>query len=372
VSPDLMSGGTISVGGTLLVVSATVSASSGGIVLEPGAQVDLVSGQISGLLNIPGGATVSAVSGFNVSNTLFAASGQTIVNGGVVEVADDEALIFSGTVSNTGTMIAQGGGNLLFAGIANGGTAQIIDGGLVRFEKAGTENVTFQSGDTGGAILFDAPGSYTGKVTGFNSNGMFLDLISVGSAGASLVYTPNASHPTTSGVLTVNSGGKAVAKFNMVGDYTTADFNPGNDGTHLIIFDPLVVEQKGNAPATIVSGTVLEVRAADSGKVTFAGPTGTLWLDHPGTFTGKVADFGAQDGIDLPGIAFGARTTLGYAENASRTGGTLMVKNGAEVAKIALLGNYMAMDFVAVPDGHGGTLVTENPRMEGSLLVKPH
>jgi hypothetical protein len=50
----------------------------------------------------------------------------------------------------------------------------------------------------------------------------------------------------------------------------------------------------------------------------------------------------------------------------------LTVKNGAEVAKVALLGSYMAMDFVIAADGHGGTLVTENPRMEDSLLVKPH
>ena len=372
VSPDLMSGGTISVGGTLLIVAATVSASSGGIVLEPGAQVDLISGQISGLLNIPDGATVNAVSGFNAANTLFAASGQTIVNGGTVEVADDEVLTLSGTVSNTGTMIAQDGGHLVFAGIANGGTTQIIDGGSVEIERASNENVTFQSGDTGGAIFFDAPGSYTGKVAGLNSNSMFLDLTTVGSAGASVVYTPNASHPTTSGVLTVNSGGKAVAKINMVGDYTTADFNLTNDGSHLVIFDPLVAEQKGNAPANIASGTVLEVKAADSGEVTFAGPTGTLWLDHPGSFTGEVASFGAQEGIDMPGITFGARTTLGYAENKSDTGGTLTVKNGAEVAKVALLGNYIATDFVAAADGHGGTLITENPRLEDAPLVKPH
>jgi hypothetical protein len=32
----------------------------------------------------------------------------------------------------------------------------------------------------------------------------------------------------------------------------------------------------------------------DAKNVTFAGPTGTLWLDKPSTFTGKVADFRAQ------------------------------------------------------------------------------
>ena len=42
---------------------------------------------------------------------------------------------------------------------------------------------------------------------------------------------------------------------------------------------PVIVQEAGNAPATIPDGTVLEVKEPDTGKVTFAGPTGTLWLD---------------------------------------------------------------------------------------------
>jgi hypothetical protein len=107
---------------------------------------------------------------------------------------------------------------------------------------------------------------------------------------------------------------------------------------------------------------VLKVKVPDSGKVTFAGPTGTLWLEHPSTFTGKVADFGAQESIDLPGILFGRHTTLGYSENSSNTGGILLVKDGTHIAKIALLGNYMATSFVTATDGHGGLLLTQAPQ----------
>ena len=114
-------------------------------------------------------------------------------------------------------------------------------------------------------------------------------------------------------------------------------------------------------------------KVSDSGKVTFAGPTGTLWLDKPSTFTGKVADFGAHEGIDLPGISFGAHTTLGYSENSSETGGTLTVKDGTHIAKIALLGNYMAASFVTAADGHGGTLVTETALPDQQpMLARPH
>ena len=37
----------------------------------------------------------------------------------------------------------------------------------------------------------------------------------------------------------------------------------------------------------------------------------------------------------------------------------MAVKEGTHIAKIALLGNYMAASFVTAADGHGGTLITE-------------
>jgi len=64
---------------------------------------------------------------------------------------------------------------------------------------------------------------------------------------------------------------------------------------------------------------------------------------------------------------------LGYSENANDTGGTLTVKNGTHVAKIALLGNYIAASFVTAADGHGGTLITEAPQTDQQpLLTQPH
>ena len=92
--------------------------------------------------------------------------------------------------------------------------------------------------------------------------------------------------------------------------------------------------------------------------MTFSG-SGTLQLDQPGTFTGAVAGLVAQDSIDLPGIGFGATTTLAFSENNTRTGGILTVTDGTHAAAIALLGTYMASTLITGADGHGGTLVTE-------------
>ena len=79
-----------------------------------------------------------------------------------------------------------------------------------------------------------------------------------------------------------------------------------------------------------------------------------------------------RNGIDLPDIAFGAQTTLAYAENAAGAGGTLTVSDGRHAAAIALLGNYMAGSFVTAADGHGGTLVTEASQTGQPLLTRPH
>src|SRR5262249_17254176 len=305
----------------------------------------------SGALKVARGATVNALSGANI---VLATTGQTTINSGVIEVENGATLTLGGTVSNTGTLFTDG--ILNFAGVVKGG-ASLIANGVIDIQRASSENVAFQSGGTGGLELAVAS-AYTGKVSGFGSNSsQFIDLSNINSVGATVSYN---SMTSSSGVLRVTSGGHTVASINMVGQYTTADFHPGSDSSgHLQITDPPVVEQqRGNAPATIAADTVLEVKVPDAGKVTFEAPTGMLWLDHPGTFTGVVAGFEGQDVIDLPSIAFNAHTTLGYEENNNHTGETLTISDGAQMAKIALLGQYIAGSFVSAADGHGGTLVS--------------
>ena len=147
----------------------------------------------------------------------------------------------------------------------------------------------------------------------------------------------------------------------MVGSYVTSNFtlSAGSGGIGTIITDPSVTEQPaGNAPATIASGTVLEINTPDSGKVTFGGTGGTLQLDQPSVFTGAISGFAAGDALDLTDIAFGADTTLGYSVNATGTGGTLSVSDGTHNASIALFGQYAAVGFQVGSDHGGGAIVT--------------
>jgi hypothetical protein len=82
-------------------------------------------------------------------------------------------------------------------------------------------------------------------------------------------------------------------------------------------------------------------------------------------FHGLVAGFGNNgqpDQIDLQDIAFGttkkSQTHPSFTEAASTLSGTLTVTDGVHTASIQLLGSYIASEFVAASDGHGGTLIT--------------
>jgi hypothetical protein len=147
----------------------------------------------------------------------------------------------------------------------------------------------------------------------------FIDLTSVAFASGQihLSYTSAAGSGTLSVVSGATlSGGTPGAQINLVGTYTLANFSAKDDGNgNVEIVDP----------ASVLSGGVI------------------LSSFHPQRF-------------DLPNIAFGAHTTLAYSQNGAGT--TLTVSDGRHAASIALLGHYMAGSFVAVADGHGGTLVT--------------
>jgi len=309
---------------------------------------------------------------------MLTVNGGTIGSAAMVEALTSGTVVVGGTVSNAGTLYASGVSGLLqitSAAVVNGGVVE-VGNGTVDIKGAGSENITFQAGGSGVLDLDDAT-AFTGKVSGFGGpnhtdSREYIDLTGViYSAGA---ITSSYSGNSSSGVLTVSSG-VLVATLDFVGSYSSSNFHISSvsSGTHsgsVEITDP----SGSAAPSTVIAGGgVVDIATPHSGNVTFTGSSGTLVLDQPATFTGAVSGFGAQDGIDLSQIAFGANVTLGYSENDSGTGGTLSVSDGTHAANIALLGNYMAASFVTAADGHGSTLVTEtSPQTGSSLLAQPH
>lgn len=122
-----------------------------------------------------------------------------------------------------------------------------------------------------------------------------------------------------------------------------------------------------SAATVIGAGATVEVTDEFSGRISFAGATGMLIIDHSSSFIGTISgQLAIGDVIDLADIAGGANVTIAYSGNNSP--GTLTVSDGTHTASIALLGNYSLANFTASSDGHGGTLIVDPPLPAGVTL----
>jgi autotransporter passenger strand-loop-strand repeat protein len=325
-------------GGTLALASGGLLVST---IVHSGGALDVLSGATASNTTVSRGGSLIVASGGHADPTRLLSGGAEVISSGGT---DNGAQISGGTQAVFGVA----SGTTVFAGsqvVEKGGVASnaIIGNGIVDVLSGGTANIRFLSNGSGGLEIADTQNStsaFTGAVSGFGginhaNRKQFIDLVSVTSgAGITSSYV-SANAGNTSGALFVSSGGVTVASIEFIGAYSAGDFH-------------------------ITSGF-----------------GGTVAITDPGVFNGGSIqpDAGTafpRNGIDLPNIAFGARTTLAYSENATGAGGTLTVSDGRHAATIALLGNYMAASFVMTADGHGGTLVTESPQPgQQPLLAHP-
>ena len=312
-------------GGLFFQGTPTISNSTKGIILASGvsATVTLVGVAVDGgslktsaagdiafvsAGNILSGATIATSSLIEVNNAgALRVSGGTIGAGATLETLGDGSVIVTGTVTNGGTLFANGSGSLIeiaSGAVVSGGGAEVGDG-IVAILGSSSENVSFLSTGNGGLAIADTSGhatAFKGRVSGFGgiahaNHIQFIDLVSVTSAPNTISTSYlSANAANTSGTLFVSSGGVQVAAITMVGHYSAGNFvlTAGSGGT-VEITDPAV---------------------PNGGSVT----------------PGSTAAF-PQHGIDLPNIAFGAQTTLAYSESAAGTGGTLTVDDGRHAAR---------------------------------------
>jgi len=201
--------------------------------------------------------------------------------------------------------------------------------------------------------------------------------IEIVSSGGLAVSTgiPYEGFDTNVGELIISSGGTASSGYFQSGSVEIVASGGTAIGDDIGGYE--VVQAGGLArDVTLYDGGTLEVASGGlvSGKLIFNGNSAgsTLTLDAGASFQGLVADFGAydpatglgvkNDQIDLEGIGIATtkkgQARLSFTEAASNQSGTLTVTDGVHTASIQLLGQYMASEFVAASDGHGGTLIT--------------
>ena len=106
-----------------------------------------------------------------------------------------------------------------------------------------------------------------------------------------------------------------------------------------------------------LSGGTANISGSTANPMSFAGTGGDLALYNLAGFASTIGGFAAGDAIDLGGFVYSSGEVLAFAENGAHTQGLLTVADGAQVAKLTLLGNYTSSDFTLSNDGHGGTFV---------------
>jgi Glycosyl hydrolase family 12 len=254
----IISGGTFETSGKSAIIE-TVGATSdmiNGAAIASGL-VEATSGSSLVLSGgtVAGSAAVAAMSGSTaIVSGLFIDSGTVTVSGSLMiaanatlETATGGTALLSGNVSNSGTLFASGAHSLIEiagAAVVNGGGIAEVGNGIIDIAASGdNKNVTFQAGGIGGLELSDTrddPTAFGGTVSGFGQNvHQFIELTDVASSGATLSYVSNTS---STGVLTVSSGGAAVASIDLAGHYVTSNFHISSGaGGSVEIVDPPVV-----------------------------------------------------------------------------------------------------------------------------------
>ena len=234
-------------------------------------------------------------------------------------------------------------------------------GGLVGVNQGVTQGVDYDHGSIDQSYA-------TGLVTGSPSY-LHFGGITGGSSGG---LTTNSYWDTQTTGLSSSAGGTGLTSDELKSGLPTG-FDPAvwaissdvNGG-----YPYLRLDLRSSENLTIDTGAVAEVSTPYAGLMIFAGTTGTLKIDNSSSFTGTVAGMFDQDIIDFADIDPTKVQSPSYSGNAA--GGKLTVTDGSHIANIALLGNYLASTFVPSSDGHGGTLITDPPANQQSLLSPPH
>ena len=317
-----------------------------------------------------------------------------ITNAGTLEATAAGILQIDASVTNSGTLEADGGTLVIAAAaaITGSGAIDISGGGTVDDQSTSTlsENVTFTG--SAGTFALANPADFTGTVSGITAGdaSQILDLGGFGSHDGD-TFTVTATQNGGDTVLLVTDTSVSPTdseSITLVGNETTANgFNwtataDGSGGGNVV--DPpatsgaaggtLTIENGGSSPVAqidmgpgalveLTGGVSFTLTAPSSDTVTFNEPTGALVLNDPESFTGQIVGFTGtapdaahSDTIDLVGINYDSSN---FAESYNSSTGLLTVTDGSNSASFTFDNFNATLDFAS--DGNGGTLITDPP-----------
>ena len=294
--------------------------------------------------------TFDGVSATSLAANNFVFNRDTVMdNANSIVIGDNAVLPLAGTVNNSGTIeLASIGGQTRLQVLANGLTLE--GGGHVDFSDSNSNIIV---GTTPGTTLTNVDNTISGAGQ-LGEGQLRLDNggTIIASGGNALTIDTAANAIVNSGTLeAVGSGG-----LDIHSDISNFGLLWANGGSITIDGDV-----SGTGSALINGAALFELGGAFGENVKLdTDANATLKIDHAADFSGTVVGFDDNDALDLADLAFDS-TTLSYAANSSNTGGTLTVSDGTHTANIALLGQYMAADFVMSANGFGGTVIHDSP-----------
>jgi VCBS repeat-containing protein len=281
-------------------------------------------------------------------------------NADIVTIGDGAALPLSGVVDNTGTIALDSTGNetqlkLIQNGITLQGGGRVILSDNGENVISGTiPNVTLINADntiSGAGQLGDGQMTLVngGTIAATGTHALIID------TGPNVVVNSGTLEATGSGSLIINS---EVANSGLIWA------NGGN-----ITINGAVI---GSGTALVSGAATLEFGSGSSADISFAADAvGTLILQDPADFAGTISGFSSHDQIDLMNISNSMASIYSITYSLSSDVTTLIITDGTNSDTINFIGNYTvntAWHFSN--DGHGGTLITDQPEDSGAATVK--
>ena len=370
---------TIESGGT-----AVVTGSVFGVPISPATGVT-----DDGVLMVGGLVTGTSVNSGGVEIVTGTVSASTISSGGT-EIVGTLGVAVATTVSSGGLDIVSGSlGYLLSSVVRSGGEVLVEDGGYANYDDISGTLVVSHGAFLGSGDTIESGGVDVVMGNAANvvlTSGAVQIVGSGGIAGGTIVESGAVESAVSGGQAygeIISSGGIVIAS----GSGTLAGNMVVDGGYELVESGAILTENVTISAGTFELGSGGLVSGNGVVEANFAG--GVMVLDTPANFTNAVvAGFGTGDQIDFGNIGFTAGTTstkgkkggkeVTFTEAASNMSGTLTVTDGVNTANITLLGQYMAANFTATSDGHGGTIITgvssstTLANASSAMLAAPH
>ncbi len=334
----------------LIVSYATVDDSGGGVILAAnGSNISLLQATIiGGTLKTSGTGVINDTG----TTSLLDGANFTVRNTGVIDILDSKTLNVQGAIANSGTVNLNGAADATTLQVAGGtGAATLSGGGTVTMSDSAA-NVIRGGGASYTLTNVNNTISGAGFIGGLHLVNRAAGVIDATGTNNALILNTNLETITNAGLIETTGTGGCVVGSAIV-----------NSGTLLADGGTLTLNAAvtGRGAVDIAKGILDIANVGAAENVAFTGKTGKLELAQSQSYSGKVTGFSlrGRTTLDLRDIAFDGATTVSYS--GTKSGGTLTVTHGSEVASIRLVGDYRSSVFTLSRDGHGGTNVVDPP-----------